>query len=46
MQNFFLSQSQIINGIYYNTDNSGYGIGFGKIVSGTKTNQLTILDQI
>jgi hypothetical protein len=39
-----ISQSQIINGIYYNTDNSGYGIGFGKIVSGTKTNQLTILD--
>jgi hypothetical protein len=38
------SQPQIVNGIYYTTDNSGYGIGFGKIVAGTKTNQLTILD--
>jgi hypothetical protein len=38
------SQLNLVNGIYYTTDNSGYGIGFGKIVSGTKTNQLVIRD--
>jgi len=33
-----------INGIYYDTDNSGYSFGIGKVVSGTKTNQITLTD--
>lgn len=38
------SQVAIVNGIYYPTDNSGYAFGIGKIVTGTKTNQLIIRD--
>lgn len=33
-----------INGIYYDTDNTGYSFGIGKVVSGTKTNQITLTD--
>lgn len=33
-----------VNGIYYTTDNSGYKFGIGKVVSGTKTDIITIND--
>jgi hypothetical protein len=44
LSNDTVNEANYINGIYYTTDNSGYGIAFGKIVSGTKTKQLVIRD--
>jgi hypothetical protein len=44
LSNDTVNEVNYINGIYYTTDNSGYGIAFGKIVSGTKTKQLVIRD--
>jgi hypothetical protein len=38
------SEPSRVNGIYYTTDNSGYKFGIGKIVSGTKTDIITIND--
>lgn len=38
------SEATRVNGLFYNTDNSGYRFGIGKIVSGVKTDQITLLD--
>jgi hypothetical protein len=38
------SESNLVNGIYYTTDNSGYGFAIGKIVAGTKTKQFVVRD--
>jgi len=39
-----LTEPSLVNGMYYTSDNTGYGFSIGKMVSGVKTKQLVIND--